>query len=242
MFPNSLCLPHPLSNSNSGAKGCPSIVQDGQWEGDGGRGSEGRCVCLFFSPSLLSVTVVLPLVGCCTSQALAWPGAHTLPRHYLPPSLPSQRGIICTPLLHSLLACFSCGTSLRLATPDLISCLSHSTSLPPPPPSSSSPCQTNAFTPGEGLEEGKAGGKSAFTPDQLAKIKAAIGAATSAADIDRLNFFVQQGVLPPELQEAAGAGAGAGAGGDGLEGGGEAAAAESAAPAVPSGAGDADLD
>ena len=132
-------------------------------------------------------------------------------------------------------------------TPYLISCLSHSTSPPPPPPCPllpfpCSPCQTNTFTPGEGLEEGKAGGKSAFTPDQLAKIKAAIGAATSAADIDRLNFFVQQGVLPPELQEAAGAGAGAGAGGDGVEGGGETAAAESAAPAVPSGAGDADLD
>jgi hypothetical protein len=32
--------------------------------------------------------------------------------------------------------------------------------------------QGNTFTPGEGLEEGKAGGKAAFTPDQLAKIKA----------------------------------------------------------------------
>ncbi len=37
--------------------------------------------------------------------------------------------------------------------------------------------------------------------------QAAIAAASSSSEIDRLNFFLLQGVLPPELQEAEASGA-----------------------------------
>ena len=49
--------------------------------------------------------------------------------------------------------------------------------------------------------------------DVLCPPQAAIKAAQSQAEVDRLNFFILQGVMPPELQEAV-AGAGAGASGD----------------------------
>jgi hypothetical protein len=60
-----------------------------------------------------------------------------------------------------------------------------------------------------------------LAPDRCPRSQAAVDAAASSAELDRIQFFVQQNQLPPELRDpsdpaaegdAAGAGAGAGAG------------------------------
>lgn len=68
--------------------------------------------------------------------------------------------------------------------------------------------QSRTFTPGEPIEGVVPLGAS-YTPAQRALMEAAIMNATTPEEVDRLEYYYKQGIVPPELQGSMGGSGGA---------------------------------